>query len=337
MYISLRQHFKKWFYHAPVLWPLIETLQGLVYVADYFYYYRMPGHKNRLSVREINIEFASQCNLRCTFCSLDHFKPKQAITAETLDLFFSQMLADSRFRKVEVINLHNGGEILLHPQRLEMLAIIGKYKQQARALRLPFPEIRMLTNGMLLREKLAEDILQLGVVDVIGLSFDGGTPESFEAMRKNAAWKVFHQNVKNLHAVNARLGKPARLYGITCIPADKPLHNKWMHPEFRELYELLDWSELRRLHNWAGEISTVAVREKRHKIGCSMLMKQMVLLPNGDITVCCSDLNSKGVVGNVRQQDLVSILHSENRKRYLSLLLRRRKSQLDLCRECETF
>uniref|UniRef100_UPI002624CEA6 SPASM domain-containing protein n=1 Tax=Chitinophaga sp. TaxID=1869181 RepID=UPI002624CEA6 len=158
-----------------------------------------------------------------------------------------------------------------------------------------------------------------------------------EAMRKNAAWKVFHQNVKNLHAVNARLGKPARLYGITCIPADKPLHNKWMHPEFRELYELLDWSELRRLHNWAGEISTVAVREKRHKIGCSMLMKQMVLLPNGDITVCCSDLNSKGVVGNVRQQDLVSILHSENRKRYLSLLLRRRKSQLDLCRECETF
>lgn len=52
-----------------------------------------------------------------------------------------------------------------------------------------------------------------------------------------------------------------------------------------------------------------------------MLMKQPVLLPNGDITVCCSDLNSKDVIGNTRDRDVVPIYRSRERMRYLELLL----------------
>lgn len=66
-------------------------------------------------------------------------------------------------------------------------------------------------------------------------------------------------------------------------------------------------------------------------------MKQMVLLPNGDITVCCSDLNSRGVIGNLLQDDLYAIYNSKNRRRYIDLLYQGRKKEIELCKDCETF
>ncbi|RPE12650.1 radical SAM protein [Chitinophaga lutea] len=336
MYVNIRRNLKQWFYHTPLVWKMIETMQGLAYAADYYYYYKLPGHRGRLSLREINIEFASQCNLRCKFCSLDHFKPKETISKETLERFLDQLIRDDRFRKTEVINLHNGGEILLHPKRVEMLEVIKKYKTEAARLGKRFPQVRMLTNAMLLRESLSQQIIHLDVIDVVGVSFDGGTPELFEEMRTNAVWSKFHENVRAFHQIVKTTGSKTKIYAISCIPHDKPLHIRWMHPEFRELYRLLDWYELRRLHNWAGEVD-VSAREKKHKIGCSMLMKQLVLLPNGDITVCCSDLNSKGVIGNIWQKDVVDIYQGRERTQYLELLLKGRKQELALCAGCETF
>lgn len=337
MYVSIRRNLKQWFYHTPFIWKFIEALQGVAYVLDYYYYYKLPGHQQRLSLREINIEFASQCNLRCKFCSLDHFKPKEIISKETLAQFLEQLLEDDRFRKVEVINLHNGGEILLHPKRIEMLEVLKLYKNKAKQQHKKFPEIRMLTNAMLLRESLSAQIIALDVIDVIGVSFDGGTPELFEEMRTNAVWEKFYENILAFHRINQQSGHKTKMYAITCIPHDKPLHVQWMHPQFKEVYQLLDWYELRRLHNWAGEVGGLAFREKKHKIGCSMLMKQLVLLPNGDVTVCCSDLNSKGVIGNIKEKDVVSIYKSKERMQYLGLLLKGRKNELALCANCETF
>jgi radical SAM protein with 4Fe4S-binding SPASM domain len=110
-----------------------------------------------------------------------------------------------------------------------------------------------------------------------------------------------------------------------------------MHPQFQEIYKLLDWYELRRLHNWAGDIEEFKVPEKKHKIGCALLMEQMVLLPNGDVTICCNDLNSKSVIGNVLKTDFMDIYNCEQRVRYLKLHLQGKKDQIPLCKNCETF
>lgn len=74
MYIQIRTFLKRYFYQRPLVWMVLELFQGLLFVADYFYYYRLRGYQRRFSIREINIEFANKCNLRCKFCSLDHSK-----------------------------------------------------------------------------------------------------------------------------------------------------------------------------------------------------------------------------------------------------------------------
>ena len=68
-----------------------------------------------------------------------------------------------------------------------------------------------------------------------------------------------------------------------------------------------------------------------------MLINQMVVLPTGEVTVCCNDLNSEGVVGNILEESLYQIYSGEKRMRYIKLLKEGRKDELELCRECVSF
>ncbi|MBL4668306.1 MAG: radical SAM protein [Flavobacteriales bacterium] len=290
-----------------------------------------------MSIKEVNIEFSSQCNLRCQFCSLDHLKPKHLITPEIMEKFLVGFINDKRYKSIKRINLYNGGEVLLHPKRLEMLAVLKKYKDLAKQQNKHFPEIHMLTNLVLLREKLAEQIIELDVVDLLGISFDGGNPETFEEMRINAKWNIFYENAKAFDRIRKEKKSTVKMSAISCIPANKTRSLDWMHPQFQEIYNLLDWYELRRLHNWAGDIEEFKVPQKKHKIGCALLMEQMVLLPNGDVTICCNDLNSKAVIGNILKTNFMDIYNCEQRVHYLKLHLQGKKDQIALCKNCETF
>jgi hypothetical protein len=44
--------------------------------------------------------------------------------------------------------------------------------------------------------------------------------------------------------------------------------------------------------------------QKRFKMGCTMLIEQLVFLPIGDVTLCCNDLNSKVVIENIQMDSL---------------------------------
>lgn len=334
---STRDKVKKLFNEHPVLWPMLKKGQEWNNRLQYRYYYRWSGHESRASIREVNFEWASSCNLRCKFCALDHNKPKQTMSLLVLRRFLDQWLEDDRFHHIEKFNLYNGGETLLHPKRLEMLRVLKSYREVAKAKGVPFPKVSMLTNGMLLRKVLADQILDEGLVDEVGFSLDGGTPEAFEDLRVNAKWKPFYENVSHL-AKRVRDEKlPVRLYGITIVPDEKPLSTEWMHSEFREISELFHHHELRRLHDWGGQVELENSVKVLKSKGCDLLLRQMVLLPNGDITVCCNDLNSQGVVGNVWEKTLWENYNSPERRRYLDLLDAGRKDELALCKDCQSF
>ena len=116
MLIAARDFFVRNLNKGTFLWKVLEFLQGMFYVKNYLFYYKWNFIRSSTTTREINIEFISYCNLRCSFCSLDHEKPKVRITPELLDKFLKNLTDDKRFKKVEVIHLHNAGETLLHPE-----------------------------------------------------------------------------------------------------------------------------------------------------------------------------------------------------------------------------
>ncbi len=322
------------------IWRIVEFVQGLSYSLNYWLYYKLKLIKSKSSITEINIEFVSYCNLRCKLCSLDHEKTKVRMSPEILKHFFEDLLSDSRFSSVKTLHLYNAGEVLLHPNLDEMLLIIKQYKDLARDKRIPFPQISLLTNATILDDKNSKILIESGVLDYIRFSMDGGSREKFEEMRVRAKWDEFVKNISTFVELNKKTPKPIPTGIITLVDYKNKLNTKWMSEEFIKLLNMVDGYELRYAHNWGGEVEIEELKNKSlksYKIGCSLLMHQLVLLPNGDITVCCADLNSKGVIGNINQDKLFSIYNKPLRLEMLHKFMKGKKKEIDLCKDCETF
>ncbi len=341
MLITLRDFFVRHLKKGTFLWKVLEFLQGMFFVKNYLFYYKWNLLKNSSSIREINIEFVSYCNLRCAFCSLDHEKPKVRMTPELLESFLKNLVLDYRFKKVEVIHLHNGGETLLHPQAGDLFKIITDYKEIAKKNKKKFPTVNLLTNGTPLLEKKSLELIKSGAIDVMSFSMDGGSPKRFEEMRIRAKWDVFYKNIKFFCEENNKQIIPIKTSIISVIDPENPLKTDWMDKQFVEVLNLVDNYELRHPHTWAGEVDIEGESSnsinKPHKIGCGLLMNQMVLLPDGNVTVCCVDLNGKGVVGNIKDNNLFDIYNSKLRRSWLKLMFKRQKHKIDLCKNCDTF
>lgn len=341
MIITVRDYLVKHLNKGTFLWKVLEFVQGVFYAKNYLFYYNWNWIKSSTTLREVNIEFTSYCNLRCSFCSLDHEKPKVRMSPELLETFFNSMINDSRFNKVEVIHLHNGGETLLNPNIKELLAVISKYKKMVEGRRQKFPTVYLLTNGTPLTEQKALDIINSGAIDVMEFSMDGGSPQRFEEMRIKAKWDLFYKNVVFFCQENKKAGSKIKTNIISVIDPDKPLKMDWMDAQFVEVLNSVDTYELRHPHTWAGEVDIEGdssnSKNKPHKIGCGLLMHQMVFLPDGNVTVCCVDLNSKAVVGNIKDNSLFEIYNSQKRVKWLELMFKGQKSQIELCKNCDTF
>ncbi len=323
-----------------LVWRLVEFMQGISYSLDYWLYYKTQLIKGKSSITEINIEFVSYCNLRCTLCSLDHEKPKIRMSEEILKDFFEDFLNDAHFRSVKTIHLYNAGEVLLHPKIAEMLDIIKHYKEEAATRKIPFPQIALLTNATILNEKNSKIIVESGVIDNIRFSMDGGSKEKFEEMRARAKWDVFVKNITTFCELNEKSSKRIPTGIITLIGYENKMNTKWMSEEFKTLLNWVDGYELRYAHNWGGDVEVKELKDKKKKslkVGCSLLMHQLVLLPNGDVTVCCADLNSKGVIGNIKKERLLDIYNKPQRKEMLRKFIQGKKKEIDLCKDCETF
>jgi radical SAM protein with 4Fe4S-binding SPASM domain len=256
-----------------------------------------------------------------------------------MERIFDQLYYDRRFRKVGIIHLHNAGEALLHPEFRDLVRLIALQKKRFKAAGYNFPQVAIVTNATILKPYLSDFIIESGVFDYVRFSMDGGTPETFEQLRLRANWNNFYENVS--YFLKQRKKQPANLHTslITMIESDKKRSIKWMHPQFQELFKLADSYEIRYPHNWRGEVDLNDSRnlEKNHKLGCSMLIKQLVILPNGDVTICCSDLNSQGVIGNINDKDLYTIYNSPKRLHIVEMLYRGKKHLTDLCKDCPTY
>jgi sulfatase maturation enzyme AslB (radical SAM superfamily) len=286
-----------------------------------------------LSIRWINLEFASACNLRCKWCSLDHDKPKTVMTPELLEQVLVELVEDRAFQ-LDRIELHNGGETLMHPQLAEMLGVLRRYRDS-------LPEVHLLTNAGLLTEERAQMILDSESIAKIRFSIDGGTRETFEELRAPAKWSKIFGNVQRFLELNSSANRSLET-GIVCLVApDRALETTWMEPEFRELFAQVDQLHLRWPHNWDGSedlgIDDSSYRkhaEKRPNKVCYFLEMNLVVLPGGDVTVCCADLNSRGVIGNITGSSLREVYLGAKRREMLEKFVDGRKHEIDLCEGC---
>ncbi|UZP67510.1 radical SAM protein [Desulfovibrio mangrovi] len=287
----------------------------------------------------LNVEFNSSCNLRCRWCALDHSRPRTVMSPETLDILLSQ-LAEGALPALKRLDLHNGGETLLHPDLGSMLAVLSQWKT-ALLRQTPDLRIRLLTNGMLLTERKSRQIIESSAVDCLRFSVDGGSPQQYEAIRVGARWKTLVRNVTRFCELNTKALQPIRTEAICMVPEG---HNTPFSDEFTALLANIDTVSLRHPHNWDGSaelgVNDASYRNiaERHTGQCCYLLEHnLVVLPDGSVTVCCNDLNARGVIGTLHETPLRDIAPSPVRQQMKELMLQNRKAEIPLCRNCTGF
>lgn len=322
----------------PNLQYVARKTQGAEFLIKYAHCY--PTSKGRVLLKELHIEPVNYCNLRCKFCALDHEMPKQRISLAVLDAFFEQWFTDQRFHGLNWIHLHNGGESLLHPKMDDILAYLALQKARAEQAAISFPKISLLTNATVLSAARSEMLLKHQVLDLVRFSVDGGDAATFEQMRLRAKWDVVSANIRDFCALNAQSLRPVKTGIICLLPSSKPLQLSATATYFQELMAVVNDVELRRAHGWAGELANLETDQPTfltEKAGCMMALQSMVLLPDGSVTVCCADLNRRGVIGNIFETSLFDLYNAPKRTELLSKLATNRKNELALCQNCEGF
>jgi hypothetical protein len=90
------------------------------------------------------------------------------------------------------------------------------------------------------------------------------------------------------------------------------------------------------VHSVAGQIDDVRIPKPtrlRGRLGLCRNMDGGVLLPNGDVVLCCFDYGMKHILGSLLEADLLTILRGRELARVLAGL----ENEEDdiLCRRCE--
>ncbi|MDD5551402.1 MAG: radical SAM protein, partial [Candidatus Omnitrophica bacterium] len=87
----------------------------------------------------------------------------------------------------QVFNL-SSSESLLHPRTFDMIDFVKGIN--------PKIQIAIMTNGMLLNDKIQEELLKRGI-NSIEVSMDGATKETFESIRVGSDFELIKSNVKS--------------------------------------------------------------------------------------------------------------------------------------------
>lgn len=138
--------------------------------------------KPRTVPTQIQFEASSNCNLRCPSCSLSReVNPGRHMSPGEFERFLDRL----SFRPSSV-SLNGIGEPLLNPHFIQLVDLLAE-----RGIACSF-----FTNGTLLAPHVREQILARMNVNYVGISCDGASKETFEALRVGARFDVWKEFVK---------------------------------------------------------------------------------------------------------------------------------------------
>lgn len=251
----------------------------------------------------LTVEPSSWCNLKCPLCAVGANKltRKQGLLPPEI---FQQILRELGSYLFEIL-MFNQGEPFLHPNLLEF---IRRAKQQN-------IYTTISTNGHFLQDAAQVSDLIDSRLDVLLISLDGATPESYQQYRRGGNFQTVIHGIQQLQSLKKekKSRRPAVFLQFLVlrqneheIPAfqalaknlgvNRILFKSLQVENAREGARYLpDTPRFRRYFEQRGRLRL----KRRGKIRCGRLWRSTVLLSDGQITGCCFDKDAQFSVGTL--------------------------------------
>ncbi len=243
---------------------------------------------------KVYVEITNICNMNCSFCHGHSRKPKQMSTEEFVCIL-NKLTTHTKY-----IYYHLMGEPLTHPLLHKFIELAGSrgYKSI------------LTTNGTLLPDR-QDELLNTGI-HKINLSLHSFEKDNDEAhVRYICNLADFAKNAANVGTIVVfRLwnkgfdeGKNESALKILKqnIPGDWVENSRGIKIRdkiFLEFGERFDWPDSK------AEI-------QGNRFYCYGLRDQFGILADGTVVPCCLDSDGKIALGNIFNEDIEEILHSE--------------------------
>lgn len=257
------------------------------------------------------IEITTKCNFNCPFCPSSKSKNHQNMKFDDFCEIINKIKEEA-----SLVYFHVLGEPTLHPEFKEM--VLYTKKQGI--------DVGITTNGFYL-EKIDDDLLKIGIKKInISLQSQIG----FDRIKTIDYLNKIVLFLKRKDFINSSLPINLRLWNNKGLDSIKDMNG------FIENYlkdKILDFNNVRFSYddefNWPNETKDVELNST-----CLGGKKQLAILNDGRVCLCCLDYLGKTEIGNIFKNDLSTILNSELYKSAIKGF-NDSKPYFEICKKCD--
>lgn len=248
--------------------------------------YNFYGRLNADFPSQILVDATEICNLACIHCPHPQFKNSEHYAGRFLTPDLNAKMVDEVKQHgqniTQYIRYAANGEPLTHPHIYEMIEY---------ATRNSGVMVTLTTNGTLLTEKRIERLLAADV-DVIDISLDALTPETYAKIRVNGNLNVTRANVLKLIQMSKQSSSLTKVV-VSYVEQPQNIHET---KDFEVFWKDngAEYVVIRRLHSCSGantELAEVRRNTNKNQVRrpCLYPWERIVLNPDGALSFCPSD------------------------------------------------
>ena len=277
------------------------------------------------------ISITNVCNQRCIHCYSPTFMKMDGYKGNMLPWEIWTKICDETANWPGcIINFGTDGEPMLHPKFLDML-------RYARSKKLG--PINITCNGTRLFPHMVDPIVEENLVDVMNVSLDAFTPETYRKIRKYDQEPV----LKNVYyMIDKRNATPHSTMKIQCNIIDQPEAHAEV-PEFVKYWQpKVDNVMVRTYYDataFTGETGgNISGKQsefpKIKRWPCQMFWRRANIGDDGCLRYCTDDWFNKTKVGDLRTQSIQEIWTSDVYNKFRHLHMTQQFHQNPYCGKC---
>ncbi|MEC7641702.1 MAG: radical SAM protein [Nitrospinota bacterium] len=286
------------------------------------------------------IDITNRCNAKCVWC------PNPDLTnVGAMDMDLYKKIVDDYGSRGGVLTFGTFGEPLMDKHMKERIEYLKRFPK--------IHKVEVLTNGFFLNDNIVPTILENGVG--VDISLDELDKQTFEDVKK-MSFDVVRDNIVKFLEANSSAGRPVPVN--IRIKTMKTVEET-MEQELFKIIALHDCSVVLNsiddniISNWAGKldkdlfikeykISTTNKTEFTHKrfnqnniAPCTQLWKWMVVYWDGSVVLCCADMFSQSIVGDLKSNSITEVWNGLHMKNLRDQMVQRKRFEVPLCQDCD--
>jgi radical SAM protein with 4Fe4S-binding SPASM domain len=337
---SSKDLIKKWIRKIP-FFPAMDYFRRKVYDSPLFDGLVRPLAK---TLEEwpgaLLIDITNRCNAKCVWC------PNPDLThVGAMDMDVYRKIIDDYGSRGGVVTFGTFGEPLMDKHMKERIEYLKRYPK--------IHKIEVLTNGFFLNDKMVPLLVEHGVG--VDISLDELDKQTFEDVKK-MSFDVVRDNIVNFLEINSKASRPVPVN--IRIKTLKTVEETLAQELFKIIAShdcsvVLNSIDDNIISNWAGkldkeafikeyEISSPDKTRYTHKrfnqtnvAPCTQLWKRIVVYWDGSVVLCCADMFSRSIVGDLKSNSITEIWNGPDLKKLRGQMVNRQRFEVPICQDCD--